>query len=372
MRVDVERALLASPSPQPLPPQGGGAYIQHFLLACLATLFLTACSPQVHRQQSYVFGTLVEVTVYGEPADKAKRATDQVLRDFDDLHRTLHAWQPGTLERLNGILALATPAAPAKGSMPPGVIPILQDATRLSEQSEGLFNPAIGNLVRLWGFHSDTFQPRLPDPAEIERLVQARPRMTDLTLDGLTLVGTNPAVRLDLGGYAKGYALDLAAAYLKSQGVNNALINIGGNVMALGSKGGEAWKVGIQHPRKAGALAVLELHDGEAIGTSGDYQRFFEVAGKRYCHLIDPRTGWPADQAQAVTVIAHGPQAGTLSDVASKPLFIAGPEHWQAMATKMGITEALFVGKDGQISLTRAMNQRLNWEKPIPNLRVVE
>lgn len=341
-------------------------------MAWLVSLFLSGCGSKVYKQQSYVFGTLVEVTVHGEEADKARRVTAQVLQDFDALHRTLHPWEPGTLERINGILALATPQAPARAAMPPGVLPILQDATRLSEQSEGLFNPAIGNLVRLWGFHADTFAPRLPDPAAIAKLVQARPRMTDLHLDGLTLTATNPAVRIDLGGYAKGYALDLAAAYLKSQGVRNALINIGGNVMALGQKGGEPWKVGIQHPRKAGALAVLELKDGEAIGTSGDYQRFFEVNGKRYCHLIDPRTGWPADQAQAVTVIARGPQAGTLSDVASKPLFIAGPAQWRRLATKMGIKEALFVAADGKISLTQAMSRRLTWTEPVPQASVVE
>ncbi len=261
--------------------------------------------------------------------------------------------------------------------MPPGVLPIFQDAARLSELSEGLFNPAIGNLVRLWGFHSDTFEAHLPDPAAIDKLVKANPRMTDLVLEGLTLTGTNPAVRIDLGGYAKGYALDLAADYLKSQGVKNALINIGGNVMALGDKGGTPWKVGIQHPRKAGALAVLELRDGEAIGTSGDYQRFFEVDGKgggkkRYCHLIDPRTGWPADRARAVTVIAGGPHAGTLSDVASKPLFIAGPADWRRLATKMGINQALFVAADGTISVTHALHRRLTWEAPAPRVDVVE
>ena len=341
------------------------------LLGALMAL-MSGCGPKIHRQQSYVFGTLVEITVYGEEEAKARQVADQVLKDFDELHHTLHPWEPGTLERINGILALATPETPARASMPPGVIPIIQDATRLSELAEGLFNPAIGNLVRLWGFHSDTFEPRLPDPAAVEKLVQAKPRMTDLHMDGLTLTATNPAVRLDLGGYAKGYALDLAADYLRGQGVKNALINIGGNVMALGQKGGEAWKVGIQHPRKAGPLAVLELHDGEAIGTSGDYQRFFELNGKRYCHLIDPRTGWPADQTQAVTVIAHGPHAGTLSDVASKPLFIAGPGGWRSMAVKMGISEALFIGSDGQISVTRALNQRLSWEKEMPSPQVVE
>ena len=331
------------------------------LVLLIAVLLLAGCGEKLHKQQSYVFGTLVEIAIYGEDEAKARRVTDQVLKDFDAMHQTLHAWQPGTLERVNGVLALAQPGAPAKAALTPGLVPILQDAARMSAQSEGLFNPAIGNLIRLWGFQSDTFEPRLPDAKEIARLTQARPSMADLQFDGLMLSSANPAVRLDLGGYAKGYALDLAAAYLKRQGVDNALINIGGNILALGKKGGQAWKVGIQHPRRAGALAMLELHDGEAIGTSGDYQRYFELNGKRYCHLIDPRTGWPADQAQAVTVIARGKHAGTLSDVASKPLFIAGPSEWRRLAGIMGIAEALFVDADGKRETTPEMEKRLRW-----------
>jgi thiamine biosynthesis lipoprotein len=249
---------------------------------------------------------------------------------------------------------------------------MLKDAASLAELGEGLFNPAIGNLVRLWGFHTDSFEPRLPDARAIEELVRANPRMTDLVIDGSHVTGTNPAVRLDLGGYAKGYALDRAAAYLRSQGVHNALVNIGGNILALGSKGGTPWRVGIQHPRRAGALATLELKDGEAIGTSGDYQRYFELEGRRYCHLIDPRSGRPVEHTRALTVVARGERAGTLSDVASKPLFIAGPRAWPGIGKRLGIDMALRIDADGRVTVTRALNDRLSWEKDLPPATLVD
>jgi thiamine biosynthesis lipoprotein len=342
----------------------------------LVTALLAGCGQQgPYKQEAYVFGTLVEITIQGEDEAKAQAAVSQVLADFDALHIALHAWEPGELNSINEAIAKATAAAPARVEITdrwaPTLLPILSEATALSERSDGLFNPAIGNLVRLWGFHADSFQPRLPDPKEIKRLVTAQPRMSDLRLDGLHLEARNPAVRLDLGGYAKGYALDRAAATLKRQGIRNALVNIGGNIIALGKHGDRPWRVGIQHPRQGGALATLELHDGEAIGTSGDYQRFFDLDGKRYCHLIDPRSGWPVQHSQAVTVIARGEHAGTLSDVASKPLFIAGPEGWRGMAAKMGISEALRVGADGQIQVTQAMAGRLAWPGRPPALTIL-
>ena len=130
--------------------------------------------------------------------------------------------------------------------------------------------------------------------------------------------------------------------------------------------------MGIQHPRRAGALATLDLKDGEAIGTSGDYQRFFEVAGKRYPHLLDPRTGYPADHTQAVTVLVPaGPKAGTLSDAASKPIFIAGPDGWREMARKMEIGLVLRVDRDGRIFVTEALQQRLAFIGQTPEMAVV-
>lgn len=337
------------------------------LCALWFMFFLGGCSraPQLHQREAYVFGTRVEVSVWGESADQAKQAMAAVLAEFDRLHRMLHAWQPSELTTLNEAIA--------RGERDIAVSPeltfILQDASAIAARSDQLFNPAIGKLVGLWGFHSDEFKPMLPDMAAVEAVVKAQPCMSDLSFAENRVTSRNRAMQLDLGGYAKGYALDRAAALLRGKGVKNALINIGGNVMALGSKGSQPWRIGIQHPRAAAPLATLELRDGEAVGTSGDYQRYFELEGRRYCHLLDPRSGQPAQGTQAVTVLilprAGAPQgyflrgAGALSDAASKPLFIAAAGEWRGLARRLGVTHALRIDSDGVMHVTAAFHARL-------------
>lgn len=316
---------------------------------------LTACSPPpLVQQQSYVFGTLVEISVYGVPKDQAQAATSAVLARFDELHRTLHAWQPSELSRLNAGLTRGQ-----RVSVTPELAAMLRDAQTLSIQSGDLFNPAIGELIALWGFHADTPQARVPDAAAIARWVKAAPRMGDLQFENNTIWSNNPAVQLDLGGYAKGRALDEAVGILKAHGIRHALVNIGGNVIALGAHGDRPWRVGIQHPRKPGTLATLDLHDGEAIGTSGDYQRYFEVAGHRYSHLIDPRTGFPATDMQSVTVLVTGKHAGTRSDALSKPLFIDAATKLADHAAQLGVADYLAVDAAGRIHVSPAMKARL-------------
>lgn len=316
---------------------------------------LAACSPPLlHQQQAYVFGTLVDVGIYGAPEPQARQAAAAVLARFDALHRMLHAWQPSELSRLNAALARGE-----RTTVTPELAAMLRDAQTRSIQSNDLFNPAIGGLIALWGFHSDAPQARVPDAAAISAWVGRRPRMADLHIENTTVWSSNPAVQLDLGGYAKGRALDDAAAILKSHGIKNALVNIGGNVIALGAHGDRPWRVGIQHPRQSGTLATLDLHSGEAVGTSGDYQRYFEVNGRRYSHLIDPRTGFPTTGMQSLTVLATGEQAGTRSDALSKPLFIDGAERLPDNASRLGVAHYLAVDSAGRIQVSPAMKARL-------------
>jgi thiamine biosynthesis lipoprotein len=328
-------------------------------LALLAALLgLAACSrPGLHGQESYVFGTRIEVLVWGQPEDQARAAVAEVLREFDRLHRSYHAWQPSAMTALNEAIAAGRPQR-----VTPEFAGYIRQAQELAARGDHLFDPGIGQLVALWGFHDDSFQARLPDPNRLAALRGARPSIADLTVRDDVVTSRNPAVAVDFGGYLKGVALDRAAAMLKGRGMHNALINIGGNVMALGSKGGTPWRVGIQHPRQPTPLATLELRDGEAIGTSGDYQRYFEVDGRRYCHLLDPRSGSPADRTQAVTVlIPPGAEAGMRSDVSSKPLFIAG-DDWPALAARLDVHQVLRIDAAGSIQVTAALRPRLKFE----------
>lgn len=318
-------------------------------------LMLTACSPPpLTQQQSYVFGTLVEVSIYDAPEAQARQASAAVLARFDQLHRKLHAWQPSPLSQLN--LAFAQRK---KTPIDAELVSILTDATAMSVQSGHVFNPAIGGLIALWGFQSDVPRSSLPPADAIEYWRKAAPRMTDIHIANGTAWSDNPTVQLDLGGYAKGYALDEAARILKAHGIRNALVNIGGNLIALGQHGAQPWRIGIQHPRGAGMLATLDLHDGEALGTSGDYQRYFEVAGKRYSHLIDPRTGYPTTGMQSVTILVDGARAGTRSDALSKPLFIGGAALLANNAARLGVTRYLAVDAAGKKIISPALTARL-------------
>lgn len=344
------------------------------VLCCIwLVLSLGACGRSVPvTQEAFVFGTRVELQVAGVAEAEGHAALGEVLREFDRLHRTYHAWKPSELTALNEALA-AGRTHPVAAEL----AQLLRNAQVLSQRGDRLFDPALGKLIALWGFHSDEFHPVLPDPAALQALVAARPSSADLVIDGATVRAENPAVALDFGGYLKGVALDRAAALLKARGIRNALINIGGNVLAMGDKGErQAWRVGIRHPRPeqsgGSVLAALELRDGEAIGTSGDYQRFFEIDGRRYSHLIDPRTGAPAVGSQAVTVlIPPGADAGMRSDALTKPLFIAG-DRWPELARRLEVERVLRIAADGAIEATPEMAERLRFPANRPAVKLMQ
>lgn len=347
-----------------------------FAAALLLSVVLTACGEKKPvTRESFVFGTRVEVQVADNlPESQIHAAIAQVLAEFDRLHRTYHAWQPSELTQLNEALAHGR-----RAQVSPEMADLLLEAQGFAHQSDALFDPGIGRLIALWGFHADSYAAQRPDPAAVRAWLASSPSILQLRVareaDGAWVSSTNHQVSLDFGGSLKGKALDRAAEILRAAGVRNALINIGGNVMALGARDGNAWRVAIQAPRNAGPLAVLALKDGEAVGTSGDYQRYFEVDGQRFPHLLDPRTGYPAPGTQAVTIVVDGPGAGVRSDVLSKPFFIAGEPGWAAMAKRLALTQVLRVDAQGRVSVTAPLADRLKFmphDGKLPDIRRIE
>jgi len=332
------------------------------LAVVLLAALLAACSrPPVHHEQLLTFGTLVDVTLWNVDAERGRHAVGALARDFDYMHNAWHAWHPGPLGRVNQLLPTGK-----FFSCPPSIVPLIRRASELSAASGGLFNPAIGQLIKLWGFASDEAPSGPPpDPAAIRALVAQNPQMSDLELDGIRLRSHNPAVRLDFGALAKGYAVDRAIERLREMGIENAIVNAGGDLRAIGRHGDRPWRVGIRHPRQPGILAWVEIEGDESVFTSGDYERYFEYAGKRYHHIIDPRTGYPAEGLSSVTVFAR---EADLADAAATALSVAGPDPtaWLPVARALGISGAMLVGTHGHIQMTPGLRGRIHFDTQPP------
>jgi thiamine biosynthesis lipoprotein len=338
------------------------------IVGLFLALALGACAegPKIHNERMLAFGTVVELSIYTADTELARAAGEAVRQDLDYMHRAWHGWEPGPMGRTNQLLATG-----GEFSANPSILPLILEGQRLEEESKGLFNPALGGLFALWGFHADERAPA-PPPADtdIRALLDQRPSMTDIQVRGIRIHSTNPAVQLDMGGYAKGYGVDRAMERLMDLGVEHAILNAGGDLRAIGQPGQRPWRIGIRHPDGEGVLASLELRGDESVYTSGDYEREFSHEGVRYHHILDPRTGQPARESRSVTVIADN---GAQADASATALFVAGPQGFAEIAAAMGITQAMLVDRQGTVHMTPTMALRIHFEhQPQPQVVIVE
>lgn len=341
-------------------------HLQAALLAVLALGLLSACQPEAKEYRTTLlnFGTLIDISFWGVPRNQADAVLQEVEKDLKFMNYAWHAWQPGPMSRINKLLQTTAPF-----SANPSVLGPIVKARELAIASDQLFNPAIGKLIALWGFHSDDLPQGPPPPdAKIKALVADNPRMDDISIDGVRMQSRNPYVQLDLGGVAKGYGIEQIMGLLKKRGIDNAIVNAGGDLKAIGRHGDRPWRVGIRDPRKKqAALATLDANDGESVFTSGDYERFYIYKGKRYHHIIDPRTGYPARGSRSVTVVC--PNA-TTADAAATALFVAGPKDWQRIARQMGIRSVLLIDDQGRIHITPEMQARVHFSEDPAKLQI--
>ena len=329
-----------------------------FVLLCITLLSLSCDKEPAQESKRSIlkFGTLIDVTLYDVEPSLAQKALDQIEANFNQYHANWTSWQDSPLTRANQKLASNQPV-----QLHPSIIPLIRKSQTLSKSSHGLFNPSINQLIRLWQFHrSDDPNIQPPNHQYILEWLQKKPEMSDLELNDQQLGSSNPNAQLNFGAFAKGYAIDLCFDYLQSVGINNAVINAGGDLSVRGQHGERPWKIGIRHPREDHIIAWLEARDKESIFTSGDYERFYKYNGQRYHHILDPRTGYPARGSTSVTVIHNN--AGT-ADAAATALFVAGPEQWQEIAQSMGIEYVMLIDAQGSIYMTTKMEKRIHFSQ---------
>jgi FAD:protein FMN transferase len=300
------------------------------------------------RDERVLFGSPIELLL---PAEAPRDAREEVLAGLSAMNARWCAWKPGDLDDLNAALRNGRPHA-----TPPALRRMIESATALEIASQGHFNPAIGAWVGGWGFHDDVLRPGAgPDATLVARWRAQRPSLQQLRLRGHVVRSANRDVQLDFGAYAKGVALDWALDRLARHGVRDALLNLGGNLAAMGHVDGRAWQVGIRDPHGPGLAATVAVHGREAVVTSGSYERWRLVDGVRRTHILDPATGMPAAGLDSVTVVHRD---AALADAAATALLVAGPQRWEVVAQRMGIDQALVIDSESRRVCTPGLARR--------------
>ncbi len=301
-----------------------------------AWIFSTTRSPLVQtlRAQRFIMGVPVQIVAVSPDPKKAKKAMESAFREIERIDALMSNWkETSELSRINRQAAVAPVEAD------PELVRLLRRALGFSRVTRGAFNPLMGPLIRLWGFRGGP--RRVPDAAAVAQAL-ARSDLAGLELGE---VGNEIAFRwkgmeIDLGGIAKGYAIDMAATALREGGVRGGIVNAGGDLFAFGSKeDGGAWKVGLQTPGNREAIYGKLRISGRAVATSGGSANFFEAEGVRYSHILDPRTGRPVDGG-ITSATVEAPTA-TEADALATALCVMSPSVGMSMIERLPGVEAI-------------------------------
>jgi len=307
--------------------------------------------------EQFLMDTLVSIKVYGHDSESLKAA---VTDAYGEMHRISDLVDrfplPGTADcRRSDVCRINEAAGIKPVRVDADTLAMLSLAKKYYELSAGAFDVTIGPVMDLWGFAENN--PRVPDPRHIvESLALVDNESLVVNGQEKTIFLQKVGMKLDLGALAKGYATEKALQALQKHGIKKALIDAGGNIRVIGSNPRDLpWRIGIKDPRQEDAMvAIVALKDAAAV-TSGDYYRYFEEDGKRYHHILDPRSGYPARENRSLTVVTT--DAGT-ADVLSTAFFVLKGEESLRLAEKLGV-DLFLVSAAGQILHTHGLAAHL-------------
>ncbi|MBI2876287.1 MAG: FAD:protein FMN transferase [Candidatus Tectomicrobia bacterium] len=285
-----------------------------------------------------MMGTMVAITVLGPDRALCDRAVEQAFQKIETVDRLMSVFKEDSQ-----VSQLNRSAGKAWVALDPPVLEVLEAAVLYARLSEGAFDITVGPLLRLWGFYRE--KGHLPSPQEIRRarsLVDYREIEIDRPGGRARL--KRPGMAIDLGGIAKGYAVDKAVEALKKNGIQQGLVNTGDLYAFGGSKEKGLWRIGLQHPREREKIVTLLEVADRAVATSGNYERYFVLKGKRYAHIFDPRTGWPTQGMASVTILADRTMA---AEALAVSVFVLGVQKGLALVNRLPGVEAIVIAEEG-------------------------
>ena len=332
----------------------------YFFLFTLSCLLFTgfACAPQkerIFKKSRIIMDTLVTITVVSRSSSDAEEAIDKGFHEIERLEKAANFYSADS-----EISQINTYAGMSAVKVSSDILELLTKARYVSEKTYGAFDPTIGPVIALYDFHKKI----KPDDAAIRKnlsLVNYHDMV--INRDQSTVFLRKKGMLIDPGGIMKGYAAGRAAEVLKKHGIVSGIVAIAGDIRAYGLKpDGSPWRVGIRDPgaqEQDKVMATLELRD-MSISTSGDYERFFILNGRRFHHLISPKTGYPAEGCQSVSIITT---EGALSDAFATGIFILGPEKGMKVLEEIGI-EGIIIDRKGSLHTTPGIRGRLELKNP--------
>ncbi len=310
----------------------------HLLLIALCCSLVQPLNAAWVNGEEAIMGTRISVQLWHQDQAEGEAAIQAVMDEFRRLDRKLSPYIESSELALVNRMAGREPVIISEE-----FYRLLETSLEYSVLTAGAFDITFASI----GFHYDYRKGIKPTDSLIERTLPLIDyRNIRLNADKSTVAFEKPGMRIDLGGIAKGYAVDSGIELLRRRGINHALISAGGDSRLLGDHRGRPWHIGIQAPRdKERMAAMLPLAD-TAVSTSGDYERFFERDGIRYHHIISPKTGRSTDSLQSVTIL--GPNA-TRTDALSTSIFVLGAEKGIALINRLKDVDAVIIDKDGKM-----------------------
>jgi len=318
----------------------------HVIFSVVLIVFSLSCNEKIHHVSKPQLGTIVNLTIISD-SSTASQASSAAFKEIDRIENMMSPYKKGSdIQKIRFSRGKIIELNSETWNL-------IDRSLGISKETKGAFDITFASLSGLWNFKRKNFIPPSHEMVK-KRLTLVDYRKVQLYPEEKIRVPSG--MRIGLGGIAKGYAIARASYILKKHGIKNAIVEEGGDLQVLGNKFGSPWKTGIMHPRDKTLIAVIKMRDGESIATSGDYERFKRFKGKRYHHIIDPRSGFPAESFISVSVLSKDP---VLSDAYATAFSVMKLNEIKTFLKKYPDLGVILVDRKMNIFITKGIRKRL-------------